>query len=303
MAKQERSVWLDGKVVEWGKATVPILTHSMQYGSGIFEGIRSYEVSGRAAVFRLGDHMKRFANSAKILGMELAFSEKELSDAVLLTVKKNHLTQSYIRPFAFYNDANIGLSTSGKKVSTCVYATYMGEYFSNKSTGIRCAVSSWRRINPSIMPTQAKASGNYVNSIISSIEARNHGADEAIILSGEGFVAEGSSENVFLVEDGMLVTPPKEADILLGITRDSVIKIARHVGIGVEERQVHREELYTAEEVFFVGTAAEVTPVISIDGKRVGNGRPGRLSSAVSDAYGKAVRGQLKGFESWITIV
>ena len=299
-----KSVWLDGKIVDYAEARVPILTHSMQYGSGIFEGIRSYEnKSGSGAViFRLGDHIKRFLNTAKIYSMKLGYTQEELEKAVINVVKANGASSFYIRPFAFYNDDNIGVSTAGKKTSVYIAAVPFGSYF-NKEKGITCKVAGWQRINSNILPIEAKASGNYLNSIIAGNEAKASGFEEAIMLSGTGYVAEGSAENIFLVKDGELITPSRSADILLGITRETIIQIAPSLKLNVEERQIHREELYTAEEVFFSGTAAEVTPIINIDGIKIGTGAVGPITRKISEKYSGIVHGKDRKYSSWLTQV
>ncbi len=296
-------VWLDGNFIESEKAMVPILTHSLQYGSGIFEGIRAYSTGKGAAVFRPGDHVRRFLRSARIYSMPVSYSEKELTSAILRLVKKNGLKSCYVRPFAFYNDAHIGLDVTGKKTSVAIAAVDFGSYFGNKDKGIKCIVSSWRRIDSQILPVQAKASGNYLNSIIASHDARSKGADEAILLDIRGFVAEGPGENIFIVRDNKLITPSESSDILLGITRDSLIKIAESRGITVEEREVHREELYTADELFFSGTAAELTPIIEVDGRRVGAGKVGPMTKILSDAYSGAATGADSEFSDWLAYV
>ena len=296
-------IWFDGKFVEFEKANVHVLTHSLQYGSGIFEGMRAYETADGPAIFRLDDHVNRLLNSAKIYGMDLGFSKEQLRDAAISTVRRNRLAECYIRPFSFYNDARIGVNPIGRKISTIIAAIPFGNYFQNKGKGISCKISSWHRINSQILPPQAKASGNYLNSVLASLEAKNAGADEAIMLSGNGYVAEGSGENIFLVEGNVLVTPSAESDILLGITRDSIIKLAKSMGMEVEERKVHREELYTSDEVFFTGTAAEITPIIRIDSKRVGKGHPGPVTTMLSENYVKAVKGEMEEFEEWPTYV
>lgn len=303
MVDAPKYIWLDGKIVDYEKASVHILTHSLQYGSGIFEGIRAYETKDNSAVFRLDDHVKRFINSARICNIKLGYTHEQLFSAILNIVKKNMLKRCYIRPFAFYNDPNIGLSTEGKKISVSIAAVPFGSYFRNKDIGIKCNVSALRRINPSILPTQAKASGNYVNSILASIDAKNQGVDDAILISNEGFVAEGPAENIFLVNDGKLLTPSKEANILLGITRDTIIKIAKDRGIEVEERQVHKEELYTADEVFFTGTAAEITSIISIDSRKIGDGRQGKITKNLEKDYLDVVSGKRPEFDDWLTKV
>ncbi|MDE1869292.1 MAG: branched-chain amino acid transaminase [Candidatus Micrarchaeota archaeon] len=295
-------VWLDGKLVKWNDAKVPILTHSLQYGSGIFEGMRAYDTPKGAAIFRLQDHVKRFLRSAKIYAMPLKFDQKQIEDAIVKTVKANKLKSCYIRPFAFYDDQQIGLRTTGKKTSVFVAALPFGAYFGKgRDTGIKCKTSTWHRINSSILPPGAKVSGNYINSIMAKIEAEASGADEAILCSVEGYVAEGSGENIFLVQDNRLLTPPKDADILLGITRDSIIKIAENLGYAVEERNIHKEELYTADEVFFTGTAAEVTPIVSIDGRHIGNGKPGPITRMFAEKYSDVVNGRNEEFSGWLT--
>ena len=296
-------IWQDGKFIDFNNAKVHILTHSLQYGSGIFEGIRAYSHGNRAAIFRLKEHVRRFAETAKIYSMDLGYDEEELSEAIITLVKKNRLQQCYIRPFAYYNDSRIGLSVEGKKVSVAIAAIPFGNYFDNKAKGISCKVSSWKRINSEIMPPHAKGSGNYRNSILASSEAKASGADEAIMLTSGGYVAEGPGENIFLVMKGNLVTPSPRSDILMGITRDSIIKLAEEKGLVIEERDVHREELYIAEEIFFTGTAAELTPIIKVDGKKIGSGRMGPITKLLSDAFTKIVEGSEDFFNDWLTIV
>ncbi len=299
-----RKVWLDGKMVDYEKAYVPILTHSMQYGSGMFEGIRAYQAAKGPAIFRLADHMKRFHDTAKIYSMRLGYSIGELERAAVSVVRINALDECYVRPFAFYNDDHIGLSTKGKRISVFIGAVPFGAYYgAAKEKGLRCKVSSWRRINSDILPVEAKGSGNYINSIISSNEARAAGFDESILLSRHGYVAEGPAENIFMVHGGRLITPGHGADILMGVTRDSLIKIAEAAGVEVEERDIHVEELYTADEVFFSGTAAEVTPVIGIDGIRIVDGKPGPITRMLSSKYDDAVHGRNSDFEHWLTYV
>jgi branched-chain amino acid aminotransferase len=296
-------IWFDGSFVDFDKANVHVLTHSLQYGSGIFEGLRAYATDRGPAVFRLNDHVNRLLKSAKIYEMDLGFDAEQLREAVLSTIAKNGLAECYVRPFSFYNDARIGVNPMGRKISTIIAAIPFGNYFQNKSKGISCKVSSWHRITSEVLPPQAKASGNYLNSVLASLEARNAGADEAILLSGDGFVAEGSGENIFLVQGNTLVTPSADSDILLGITRDTTIKLAEDLGIEVEERRVHREELYTSSEVFFTGTAAEMTPITRIDSRKVGRGHPGPITKMLGDAYYKVVKGENKDFADWLSYV
>ena len=297
-------VWLDGRLVPYDNARVPILSHPLQYGSGIFEGLRAYEAKEGTAVFRLADHMKRFMRSTKIYSMKLQYGEAELRKAVVDTVRANHLKSCYIRPYAFYNSDAIGINPYGKKVSVYIAAVPFGAYFGGgRDRGIRCKVSSWRRINSDILPVEAKASGNYINSIIAGNEAKVSGFDEAILLSQDGYVAEGPGENIFLVRNGGLVTPDASADILMGITRESIISIAEATGLEVEERETHKEELYTADEVFFCGTAAEVTPITNIDGMKIGSGKVGPITKLLAGKYSDVVQGKDAVFSHWLTYV
>lgn len=295
-------VWWDGKILHYSDAKVPILTHSLQYGSGIFEGIRAYRMGNGTAVFRLRDHLRRFFNTAKIYRMNIKYGMDEVYSAVLETVRVNKLQECYIRPFAFYNDDGIGLSPFGKNVSLFIAAVPFGKYLSEKD-GVRCKTSTWRRINSNILPVQAKASGNYLNSLVANLEARTLGFDEAIMLTEDGYIAEGPGENIFIVKDGRIVTPPVESDILVGITRDSIIKIADHMGIKTVERNIHREEIYTADEAFFAGTAAEITPISSVDGIPVGDGKKGEITAKIKDEFMAIVHGSDATFRDWLTPV
>ncbi len=297
-------VWLNGKFVNGSKATVPILTHSLQYGTGMFEGIRAYATPKGPAIFRLDDHVKRFFNTAKMKSMDLGFTQKQVSEVIINTVKRNGLDSCYIRPFAFFDDNRIGMATEGKKISVFIAAVPFGAYFGSKKTnGVKCKVSSWRRINSNMLPVQAKSSGNYVNSVMADTEATELGYDSAVLLSEGGYVSEGPAENIFLVKNSRLVTPGVESNILLGITRDSIISFASYNGIMTDERLVRRDELYTADEMFFAGTAAEITPITSVDGKKVGDGKVGKITSKLSSIYSDIVSGKEREFGGWLTYV
>lgn len=297
-------VWYNGTLIPYKDVKIPILTHSLQYGSGIFEGIRSYPSSSGSNVFRLKEHMRRFLNSAKIYGMNLGYNQEQLFDAVIETVGANKIKSCYIRPFAFIDDDSISISTKGKKVSVTVSVIPYDSIFGvDKLKGIRCKVSSWKRLNSSILPIQAKASGNYLNSIVAVNEAMKLGYNETIILSGNGYIAEGSGENIFLVKDGKLVTPGDDSDVLLGITRDTIITIAKEMNFEVVLRNIHRDELYNADEIFLCGTAAEVAPVIDVDGNIIGDGKAGEITSKISGAYDKTVNGDNQKHPDWISAV
>lgn len=302
--RESMKVWLNGKIMSYKDARVPILLHPVQYGSGVFEGIRAYQKGKGTAIFRLDDHVQRFIRSAHIYSMDLGYTEKEIRNAIIDVVRRNGLSSCYIRPFAFINSDKIGLSTFGKPSSLFIAAVPFGSYFGdNKEKGIKCKISSWRRINSGILPVEAKASGNYINSIIASTEAKMSGFDEAIMISYNGYIAEGPGENIFLVKDSRLITPDTGSDILLGITRDSVIKIAEEIGLIVEQRQVHKEEVYTADEAFFTGTAAEITPIVNVDGIKVGSGSTGPVTKLISERFYKVVHGDDSVFSSWLTVV
>jgi len=302
MATKQQYVWLDGKFIRYEDAKFHLLTHSLQYGSGMFEGIRCYKTANGPSIFRLKEHIKRFVNSIQIYAMPLHYTEQQLYDATKAIVKKNGLEEAYIRPFVFYSNVGIGLSVKGKDTSIAIAALYFGPLFgAGHDKGITCKTSSWARINSSILPAGAKASANYANSVLASKEANDAGYDEAILLSNFGKVLEGPGENIFVVQDNMLITPPKSSDILVGITRDSVIKIAENMGLEVEERDIRKEELYISDEVFFTGTAAEITPIVSVDSRKVGGAKPGPITTMLSGRYSKIVRGEDKEFEHWLT--
>ncbi len=302
MAYQNLKVWIDGEILDYEKVKVPVLTHSLQYGSGIFEGIRAYNTENGPAVFRLREHIERFLNSAKIYHMDLKYKREELEKAVVDVVRINKLNECYIRPFAFYNDDQIGLSPFGKKVSVFIAAVPFGKYLAMDG-GTKCKISTWKRISSETLPIQAKASGNYLNSIIANLEAKYAGYDEAILLGQNGYVAEGAGENIFLVKNNTIITPGPQADILMGVTRDTVMQIANYLGYNVIERNVHKEELYTADEVFFSGTAAEITPIVNIDGIKIGDGNVGNVTKKIRETYYNIVHGKVKEFEHFLTYV
>ena len=300
----DSKIWFNGEIKNYSEVNVPLLTHSLQYGSGVFEGIRAYDSDGTPVIFRLKEHVERFIKSARIYRMDLKYDIEELSRAIIEVVKINGFKSCYIRPFAFFSDDSVSLSTVGKPVSVGIVAVPFGQYFGDKiKNGIRCKISSWRRINSDILPLQAKASGNYLNSVAAMGEAQAAGYDEAILLTGNGYIAEGPGENIFLVKNGKILTPGLESDILFGITRFSLIKIARDMGMEVEERQIHRDELHTCDEAFFCGTAAEVTPIISVDDIKVGDGKPGPITGKIGSRFLETVTGRVQEYREWITKV
>lgn len=300
----QQYIWFNRKFEKFEDVKVHVFTQTIQYGTGIFEGIRSYPTAdGNVAIFRLNDHVDRFFRSAEIYMFDLPFTREEIRDGIIETVKKNKMQHSYIRPFGFYPHQGISLDLKGKKMSVSITTIPFDKYFANRDKGISCMVSSWHKINSGILPPQAKVSGNYLASIMSMTEAKLAGYDESILTDAMGHVAEGSGENIFLVKDGELITPSKDADILVGITRDSVIKIASKLGLKLTERGVHREELYTADELFFTGTAAEIMPVINVDGRKINGGKPGPITKMISTKFFKIVKGEDEQFKIWLTKV
>ncbi len=299
-----RKIWYQGEMKNYEDVKVTLLTHTLQYGSGIFEGIRAYKTDQGTAIFRLKDHIQRFLNSAKILRMNLGFSLDELYDATVKVVRENGFESCYIRPFAFHGSDGIGVKPKTDDIHVAIIAVPFGKYLGDKSVnGIRAKISSWKRINSDVMSVQAKATGNYLNSVLASSEAMDGGYDEAILTSHSGYLAEGPGENIMLVKDGKIITPGIESDILLGITRYSIIDMSANLGITTVERHVHKDELFTADEVFFCGTAAEITPVINIDNIQIGSGKVGPVTARLMDEYSKVTSGKNKTFEKWLTYV
>jgi branched-chain amino acid aminotransferase len=305
MITPTKFIWMDGKLVPWEEANVHVLTHTLHYGLGVFEGIRCYETQRGPAVFRLKDHIRRLENSAKLVGMKLPYSVDELVRAVKSTIKANEIKECYIRPIAFYGYGVMGLNPEGSPVNVAIavwpWGTYLGE--EGLQRGVRVKISKWLRIDPRILPPQAKLVANYANSIFAKLDALDSGYDEAILLNTQGFVAEGPGENVFIVKDGVLITPPLSAGALEGITRDSIIKIARDKKTKFEERNISREELYDADEAFFTGTAAEVTPIREIDGHTIGDGRKGKITGELQQTFFEAARGKIARYSSWLEYV
>ncbi len=298
-------IWIDGEFVAWDAARVHILTHTLHYGLGVFEGIRCYRTAdGRSAVFRLGDHVRRLFDSAHINLMELPWRPQEIEEACLETLRQNHLAEGYLRPLAFIGDGEMGLNPGGNPIRVAVIAWAWGKYLGDEGMerGIRAKVSSFSRHFVNAKMTKGKTCGDYVNSILAKREALLDGYDEAILLDPQGLVSEASGENIFLVSGGVLRTPPLHS-VLAGITRESVIEIARDKGIPVEEAPITRDELYIADELFLTGTAAEVTPVREVDRRSIGNGSRGPVTKALQAAFFDVVAGRERKYERWLSYV
>jgi branched-chain amino acid aminotransferase len=296
-------VWMNGALVEWERATVHVLSHALHYGTGVFEGIRCYETSRGPAVFRLRDHLTRMQRAGKTVLMEIPYSIDELTTAVHTLIRANGLKSCYIRPIVYRGFGEMGINPAANPIEVSIavwpWGTYLGE--DALKNGIRMTVSSWRRHDPNIIPPQAKVTGGYVNSALAKLEAVRSGYDEALMLNHAGYVAEGTGENVFIVVDGDLITPPLAAGPLPGVTRNSIIKIAADLGTPASERMLTRSDLYAAEEMFCVGTAAEVTPVNEIDGRVIG--KPGPVTLAIQQKYFEIVKGEDEKYFDWLDFV
>jgi branched-chain amino acid aminotransferase len=293
-------VWMNGRLVDWADATVHILTHTLHYGTGVFEGMRCYETDDGPAIFRLTDHMMRLHQSAKILMMPMPYSVEELVQAAKDTVRSTGLPSCYVRPIAYYGFGEMGVSTLNCSVDVAIACWPWGAYLGEEALlkGAKMKVASWTRHDHNTMPPAAKTTGNYVNSSLAKVEAVKAGYDEAIMLNPQGFVSECTGENLFVARQGKLITPPLAAGALEGITQSSVTAIAGDLGFDVRVDFIARSDLYIAEEIFLCGTAAEVTPVSSVDDRPVPC--PGPMTKAVMEEYGKAVRGQVDRYKDWV---
>jgi branched-chain amino acid aminotransferase len=305
MVEKAKWIWQDGKLVPWEDARVHVLTHALHYGFGVFEGIRAYVLAdGGSAVFRLDEHLRRLYDSAKIIGLVPPLPVKELRAAVMLVLTENGLKEAYIRPIMFIGYGAMGLYAVDNPVGTVVAAFPWGAYLGEEGLkrGIRAKVSSYVRNHINSVMAKGKVCGHYVNNIMAKVEAARMGYQEAIMLDTNGFVAEASGENIFVVRDGVVHTPDVTA-VLGGVTRDSIITIAKDLGYGVVERSLARDKLYIADEIFITGTAAEVTPVREVDDRPIGEGKPGPVTVKVQAAYFDAVKGRNKAYERWLARV
>jgi branched-chain amino acid aminotransferase len=304
MSDRDGFIWYDGKLVNWRDATTHVLTHTLHYGLGVFEGVRAYETDKGTAIFRLQDHTDRLFRSAHILGMKLPYDKATISEAQKTAVRENKLVSAYIRPMAFYGSEAMGISA--KTLSTHVicaawsWGAYMGEEAITK--GIRVKTSSFSRHHVNITMCKAKANGNYMNSILAHQEAAQDGYQEALLLDVDGFVAEGSGENIFIVRHGKLYTPDLTS-ALEGITRDTIVQLAGEIGLEVVEKRITRDEVYSADEAFFTGTAAEVTPIRELDNRAIGSGARGPITEKLQAMYFDAVKGRSPKHAHWLTLV
>ncbi len=303
--REAGKIWMNGSLVPFRDAKVHVLTHALHYSTSIFEGIRCYDTARGRAVFRLADHVDRFFRSAKLYSMRMRYSKRQISGAIMDTVRASGLKECYIRPLAYYGYGKMGLTPTQNRVDVSIacWEWKMGESSAGKFEGARCKVSSWAKIDSRSQPTQAKAAANYSNAALARVEALEDGYDEAIMLNMHGKVAEGSAENIFVVKDGAVRTPPLSAGGLGGITRDSVIRIIEEDGGSVEEADLDRDDLYLADEVFMTGTAAEVKSVTQIDRVSIGNGKMGAVTRALQKSFTDAATGRDERFLRWLEFV
>lgn len=304
MSDRDGFIWFDGKLVDWRDANIHVLTHSLHYGMAVFEGVRCYETAAGPAVFRLDEHTKRLFNSAKIFQMKLPYTQDEIMAAQLEVIRANKLSACYIRPLAWIGSEKLGISPKGNTINMSIAAwqwgAYLGEDGLNK--GIRVKTSSFSRHHVNVSLVRAKASGYYINSILANQEVTAHGYDEALLLDTDGYVSEGSGENVFIIRDGILFTPDL-ASCLAGITRDAILTIATDLGIPIKEKRITRDEMYCADEAFFTGTAAEVTPIRELDDRIIGEGGRGPITEKIQSIFFDTVHGKNDRYRSWLTMV
>jgi branched-chain amino acid aminotransferase len=300
---ETEKIWMNGKLVDWKDAKIHVLTHALHYGSGVFEGIRCYNTEKGPAVFRLVEHMERLEDSARMYMKTIPYTTDDLCQATKDLIKANKLKECYIRPIVYRGYGEMGLNPLKCPVDVSIAAWKWGSYLGEDGlkNGIRVKISSFQRIAPNIMPSGAKATGQYLNSILAKLEALDVGYDEALLLDNRGFISEGPGENIFIVKNGVIYTPPEHASILLGLTRDTAMKLARDMGYKVEETDLTRGMLYLADEAFFTGSAAEITPIRLVDGREIG--KPGPVTKAIQAKYFDVVHGRDKTYENWLDYV
>ncbi|MDL1956944.1 MAG: branched-chain amino acid transaminase [Candidatus Desulfofervidus auxilii] len=305
MVEKANYIWMDGKLIPWDKAQVHVLTHTLHYGLGVFEGIRCYKcVDGRSAVFRLKDHIRRLFDSAHSMMIKIPFTQKEIYQAVIETLKANEQNEAYIRPIVFIGEGSMGLYPKNNPIRVSIITWQWGAYLGKEGLkeGIRTKVSSFTRHHVNAMMTKTKTVGNYVNSILAKMEVTQAGYDEAIMLDTEGYVCEATGENIFIIRDGIIKTPPLTS-ALSGITRNSIIILAKDLGYEVKEERFTRDELYIADEAFFCGTAAEITPIKEVDDRQIGTGTPGPITKKLQSLYFEVVRGKVGKYHYWLDFI
>ena len=298
-------IWMDGDLVDWNDAKIHVLSHAFHYGSGVFEGIRCYQTARGPAVWHLDEHVKRLFRSAKLYHMELPFSQEAVADAIRETIRANRLSSCYIRPLAFRGYGEIGVNPLNAPVNVMIAVWPWGAYLGEEALeqGVRVKISSWKRNDQNSLPASAKATGQYINGVLAKVESLKAGYDEAIMLNHAGYITDGSGENVFIARSGAVFTPPISAGCLDGITRASVMTFAQELGYEVRETNLTRTDLYNADEAFFTGTAAEVTPIREVDDRQVGDGTRGPITKEIQGVFFSATKGEMERYASWLTLV
>ena len=305
MSNHCKKIWFNGKMVEWEKATTHVMSHGLHYGSGVFEGIKCYETASGPAIFRLKEHIERFFTSARIYRMPLPFTEDEMVKGCLAVISQNGVTSGYIRPVAFYGYDTLGVHPKECPVVVSIAAFEWGAYLGQDALekGVRVTVSPWRKFHSSSFPTVAKANGQYLNSLLAVQDAKTKGYDEALLLNQEGTIAEGAGQNIFLVKNGKLYTNEEDSSILMGITRETMIQLARDQGFEVRIGRLSTGQLFSADEAFFTGTASEVTPIREVDQRLIGGGKPGPVTQKLQALYLDVIHGHRPEYRSWLTLV
>ncbi len=305
MADRDGKIWMDGEMVEWRDAKIHVLTHTLHYGCGAFEGVRAYDTTRGTAIFRLPEHTERLFNSAKILRMKIPFTPEQVMDAQRAVVRANKLSSAYIRPLVWIGDTKLGVSPRGNTIHLMVAAWTWGAYLGEDGLkrGIRVKTSSYTRHHVNITMTQAKAVSNYTNSILANLEVTEDGYDEALLLDASGFVSEGAGENLFIIKNGVVYTPDLSAGALNGITRNTIFAICSDLGVKIVEKRITRDEVYIADEAFFTGTAAEVTPIRELDRVQIGAGSRGPITEKIQSAFFDIVNGRNPKYAEWLTVV
>ena len=305
MHDRDGKIWMDGELVDWRDAKIHVLSHTLHYGCGAFEGVRAYDTVNGTAIFRLQEHTERLFNSAKILRMKIPFSQEEVNEVQRTVVRENHLKSGYIRPLTWIGSQNLGVSPKGNQIHLMVAAWTWGAYLGEDGMkrGIRVKTSSYTRHHVNITMTQAKAVSNYTNSILANMEALDDGYDEALLLDASGFVSEGAGENLFIIKGGVIYTPDLSAGALNGITRNTVFHIAKDLGLEIVQKRITRDEIYIADEAFFTGTAAEVTPIRELDRIEIGAGSRGPITEKIQSAFFDIVNGRNAKYAHWLTKV
>ena len=305
MADRDGKIWMDGQMVDWRDAKIHVLSHTLHYGCGVFEGVRAYNTANGTAIFRLQEHTERLFNSARILRMKIPFTQEQLNEAQKAVVRENQLESCYLRPLVWIGDKKLGVSPKGNTIHAMVAAWAWGAYLGEEGMkrGIRVRTSSYTRHHVNITMTQAKAVSNYTNSILANMEATDDGYDEALLLDSSGFVSEGAGENIFIIKKGVVYTPDLSAGALNGITRDTVLAICKDLGLELVQKRITRDEVYIADEAFFSGTAAEVTPIRELDRLEIGSGSRGPITEKIQNAFFDIVNGRNPKYAHWLTKV